>query len=142
MGSGEDVEEGPSASARRRVLLVDDSEQIRSILKSMLQASGFDVVEAENGAEGLRHLREDPAIGLVFLDMHMPRMDGLEVLRVIQAAPLLGKVPVVVMTGDSGQSGLDAKDLGAVGVLQKPFRGDAVVRIAQSLCLFDTRESV
>ena len=119
-------------TARRRALVVEDSDNVRAVLRHMLEEDAVHVVEAKNGAEGLARLRSDSAIGLVFLDMNMPDMDGLEVLRLIRAEPRLAQLPVVVLTGGSASAVVAAKDLGAAGWLQKPVRCEAIVKVARS----------
>jgi len=119
-------------TARRRALVVEDSDSVRAVLRHMLEEDSVYVVEARNGAEGLDRLRSDAAIGLVFLDMNMPDMDGLAVLRSIRAEPTLAALPVVVLTGGSATAVMAAKDLGAVGWLQKPVRCEAIVKVARS----------
>jgi two-component system chemotaxis response regulator CheY len=125
-------EEGQTMStARRRALIVEDSDSIRELLRHVLEGDAVHVVEAKDGVEGLSRLRTDSAIGLVFLDMNMPGMGGLEVLRLIRAEPGLAELPVVVLTG--GSAGVvAARDLGAAGWLQKPVRSEAIVRVARN----------
>jgi two-component system, chemotaxis family, chemotaxis protein CheY len=119
-------------AARGRALVVEDSDSVRAVLRQMLEEDSVYVVEARNGAEGLEQLRSDSAIGLVFLDMNMPDMNGLDVLRSIRADPTLAELPVVVLTGGSATAVVAAKDLGAAGWLQKPVRCEALVNVARS----------
>ena len=119
-------------TARRSALVIEDSESIRTMLRHMLDGAAIRVVEAKDGAEGLRHLRDDSTIGLVFLDLNMPGMNGLEVLKQIRAEPTLEGLPVVLLTGSSADDLATAKDLGATGWLHKPVRGEAVLKIARS----------
>jgi two-component system chemotaxis response regulator CheY len=119
------------ARSRRRALLVDDSDSIRAVLRSMLEQDLVDVVEARDGAEGLEKLQSEPSIGLVFLDVNMPGVGGLEMLRLIRADPAFVDLPVVVLTGSAPSVVSAAKELGAVGWLQKPVRVDAIIKVAQ-----------
>jgi CheY-like chemotaxis protein len=119
--------------ARSRALLVDDSEPIRKVLRNMLEQDSIPVVEATDGGQALQHLRDDPSIGLVFLDMSMPGMDGLEVLRRIRAEPPLAELPVVLLTGSFPTSVHTARELGVAGCLQKPVRVEALIKVARSL---------
>jgi two-component system chemotaxis response regulator CheY len=117
---------------RGRVLVVDDSDNIRALLRTMLEEASVCVVEAKDGTDGLAQLRKDPGIGLVFLDMHMPDMSGLEVLEQIRGDASLASLPVVVLTGDSSSAAAQARSLGAVGWLAKPVRTDAVLKVARN----------
>jgi two-component system cell cycle response regulator len=81
----------------RRVLVVDDSEVTRAILARTLRASGFEVLEAGDGAEGaLAALREQPAV--VITDLEMPTMDGFPLLRLLKADPASSHIPVLILT--------------------------------------------
>ncbi len=98
----------------------------------MLELDSIEVVEAVSGAHALQLLRSDRSIGLAFLDMHMPDMDGLEVLGQIRAEPELAQLPVVILTGSFPPAADEAKRLGVAGFLQKPVPFEAVIRVARS----------
>ena len=79
-----------------RILVVDDDETIRGLLRDMLEPEGYEVVEAANGQEGLRRYHAAPT-DLVIADMQMPVMDGLALLQTLQhACPW---VKVIAMSG-------------------------------------------
>jgi two-component system cell cycle response regulator len=81
----------------RRVLVVDDSEVTRAILARTLRTSGFEVLEAGDGAEGaMTALRERPAV--VVTDLEMPTMDGFPLLRLLKADPASSHIPVLILT--------------------------------------------
>jgi two-component system chemotaxis response regulator CheY len=106
-----------------KVLIVDDSSFMRTMLKSLLKQVGLtDVFEASNGEEGLEALRKTPA-QLVLLDLHMPVLDGLGFLRAAKADPALKDIPVVVVTSDTEKSQIDeVLKSGACCYMTKPFR--------------------
>ena len=84
----------------RRVLVVDDSEVTRAILARTLRSSGFEVLEAGDGAEGaMAALREQPAV--VVTDLEMPTMDGFPLLRLLKADPASSHIPVLILTSHS-----------------------------------------
>lgn len=103
---------------RAKVLVVDDEPVIRSLLSDVLREEGLDVVAAKGGEEGIEKARND-CFDLVFTDVHMPDIDGIEVLRAIKK--LEKPVPVILM--DSYPDSLVEKglSLGAYGCLHKPF---------------------
>lgn len=106
-----------------KVLLIDDSAIMRMMLKSLLkQVDLTDVIEAGNGLEGLQALAANK-IDLVFLDLHMPQMDGAGFLREAKSKPEFASIPVVVVSSDSesGQAE-ELKRLGASSYITKPFR--------------------
>jgi two-component system cell cycle sensor histidine kinase/response regulator CckA len=101
-----------------RLLLVDDEPEVRLVIREMVVALGFDVIEASNGIEALDRLGEDPdGFVVVLLDMTMPVMGGNEVmprLRILRA-----DLPVVRMSGYAVQ--MDDRFDSRVGFLHKPF---------------------
>jgi two-component system response regulator (stage 0 sporulation protein F) len=102
------------------ILIIDDEESVRALLRVALEAAGYEVTEAANGRQGLELYRLRPT-DLVIVDMLMPVMSGLDMLLDLTREFLHAKV--IAISGASGeQSVLDvAKLLGARQTLQKPF---------------------
>ncbi len=105
-----------------RVLVIDDDEETRTLVKRMLDGVGHQVEEALDGAEGLRLFGKRPP-DLVLTDINMPGLDGHEVIAAIRV--LHAEVPIIAISG-GGAIGKDelllkASDLGAVEVIMKPF---------------------
>jgi two-component system chemotaxis response regulator CheY len=117
-----------------RVLVVDDSVTVRQQVGSSLKQAGFDIVEAEDGADGLQKLNSDATIKMVICDVNMPRMNGLEMLEAIQREGKRTSVPVVMLTTE-GQTQLieRAKKAGAKGWIVKPFKAPLLVAAVQKL---------
>ena len=116
-----------------RILVVDDEIGIRGAIQRALQRAGHEIVLAVDGLEAARAIREVGA-DLALIDIHMPNMDGIELLVAFQAvAPTM---PVIVMSGGdrSRRMGMltDATLMGATAILTKPFTlgelRDAVTR--------------
>lgn len=103
-----------------QILLIDDQEPIRALLRLMLETVGHDVSEATNGRDGLALYRERPA-DLVITDIAMPEMNGLELILELTRGFL--NVKVIAMSGKQGKDDhLQAATLlGARQTLQKPF---------------------
>jgi len=123
----------------QRILLIDDDGTVRKVVKSMLEQAGFEVVEAANGASGLKALAAGD-FDLAVVDIFMPDMDGLETIKALRE-----RVPGVRILAMSGfrprLSCADGPDflamaikLGAVLSLQKPFGGPDLVRAVET-CL-------
>jgi CheY-like chemotaxis protein len=117
---------GSQFGSGRTVLLVDDSEDLCVAVQQLLETLGFRVVCAANGAEALEKLKAE-SIAVILLDLFMPVMDGVELLRRLQ--PFEQPVPpIVAMTGDehvaADSMGRAAALLGANAVLMKPFSRD------------------
>ncbi|MBM3132146.1 MAG: response regulator transcription factor [Chloroflexi bacterium] len=119
-----------------RILAVDDEERILNFLKSKLNASGYEVLTAQNGVEALEKVRaEEP--DLVLLDVLMPRMDGIETLKQLRT---FSSVPVIVLSAKGSDTDkVKGLNLGADDYISKPFnpsellaRIEAVKRRANS----------
>ena len=115
-----------------KILIVDDDSAVQATIKLLLERAGHDVVAASDGRKGLA-LFEAGDFDLLFLDIFMPGMDGIETMRrVHQQAPLM---PIIVISGNpivahagKGPDFLSmATKLGAVSSLQKPFRPAALL---------------
>ena len=118
--------------ARPTVLIADDDAVSMYLLRHCLTSAGFDVCCADDGREALRLMRQQlPA--LVILDVMMPVMDGLELLRHAKADPQLAAIPVVVVTSREQDSDiLEALKLGAADYLVKPFNPtELLARVAR-----------
>lgn len=85
------------AKSKRVVLIVDDSPMITKVVSAVVTGMGHHPVEAADGASALMTAETLPP-DLVFLDLHMPQMNGLQVLERMRAMPGLQKVPVVLLT--------------------------------------------
>ncbi len=86
-----------NAEAKRTVLIVDDEETMRQMYRARLEASGYAVVEAVNGEEGMARaveVRPD----CILLDIMMPRVNGFDVLDILKTTPETKAIPVVVLT--------------------------------------------
>jgi two-component system nitrogen regulation response regulator NtrX len=112
-----------------RILVVDDEAGIRDSMRTTLEYAGYEVLQAATGQEGLR-LIEREAPDLVFLDIKMPGMDGLEVLQKLQH--LVDGTPIVVISGHVDQGGASSTEatqamkLGARDFIEKPFTTDRI----------------
>lgn len=107
-------------------LVVDDSAAMRRIQQRALERAGWRVVQASSGSEALVRLRAQRC-DLVVTDLHMPEMDGLELVRRIRADEDLRAVRVVVVTSDAVLGSVQqALDAGADDFLMKPFTPQAL----------------
>jgi two-component system KDP operon response regulator KdpE len=112
---------------RSRILVIDDEDQIRRALKSILSVRHYEVILASNGEEGL-DLAIDHSPDLIILDLAMPDMNGLEVCRELRT---WYNGPILVLSVSAGDTDkIDALDLGADDYLTKPFSaGELLARI-------------
>ncbi|HET9237818.1 MAG TPA: response regulator [Oligoflexus sp.] len=117
---------------RRTVLIVDDSPSVRSVTRSLLSKSGFDVVEAADAAQAIRFLQNGGRADLVISDVEMPNMDGLEMLAIIRGRLQRKDLPVVMLTSVREVGVLKkAKTLGVQGWVLKPYDHDMLVQIVK-----------
>jgi len=110
------------------VLAVDDDMINLKLLKSMLKKSGYtkEVIEAKNGSDAINVLKSRDDIDLVLLDIIMPIMNGIEMLKVARADDNLRQVPIIVLTTDETKKS-EALEFGANGFLMKPIRSDDLI---------------
>ncbi len=116
-----------------KILAVDDDMINLKLLKSMLMKSAnvSAVIEARNGADAIGLLKMQDDIDIILLDIIMPVMGGIEMLKVIRADDSLRQLPVIVLTTDETKKG-EALECGANGFLMKPIREkDVLSKIAQ-----------
>lgn len=114
-------------SVQPRILVADDEPLIRNNLKLLLQAEGYDVVEASDGVAA-EHALADETLSLALLDLRMPGKDGLELLRAHQDR--WETTPVVVITAYGGSAAaIEAMKLGAFDYITKPFELDEVLLV-------------
>lgn len=114
-----------------RILLVDDDPLVRMTIVMILEAAGYQVVEAKEGTEALALLASDPAIALVLSDIHMPGMDGRMFLG--QAKESYPSLPIIMLSVNSSWSWRpQMQAAGACGYLPKPFTTQELLRMVQS----------
>ena len=118
-----------------RVLVVDDDQRVRTMVSWQLEADGFAVTEADDGAAALAQIERDRP-DLVVLDLSLPGIGGLDVLRrVREAEGTAAPLPVIVLSGRSGETDrIIGLDLGADDYLVKPFSpGELAARVRSVL---------
>jgi len=118
----------------KKILVVDDSEAIRAQVRIALASSGFEIVEASDGAEGISKIAADPEIALVILDVNMPRMNGLEMLEKVKGDGQNAALQVVMLTSEGQKAFIErAKKAGAKGWIVKPFKAEQLAAAARKL---------
>lgn len=115
----------------KRVLVADDTKNIRNLITTCLELDGYEVLSAKDGPEAF-DLIQNEKIDLAFLDIKMPVMSGTEVLRRIRAAGIM--IPIVIMTAFATvKNAVDCTKLGAVAYLQKPFTADKINNLLEEM---------
>ena len=120
--------------ARQRILIVEDSPTMRQLLVFALRRlPGVDLVEAQDGMDGLRKLSSDH-FDLAMIDINMPVMDGLKLIGLMRGDDALREVPVVVITTEGAERDRErALRLGADEYLTKPIQANRVLAVVRSL---------
>lgn len=116
------------------VLVVDDAISLRQTLSLTLQKSGYQVIQAQNGAEALEQLQRHPEIQLVVSDLEMPRMNGFEFLSHVQQNPHYIKIPIIILTSRSAAKHRQlAQELGAKAYFAKPYLEHELINTIENL---------
>lgn len=118
------------------ILIVDDSATVRSVVRKALRLAELplnNVVEAANGAEALRMLREQ-WIDLVLTDINMPEMNGLELIDAMKKDSLLASIPIVVISTEGSATRIEeTKQAGVNAYLRKPFHPEQIKEIVEEV---------
>jgi DNA-binding response OmpR family regulator len=116
----------------KNILVIDDKEDIRTLIKAVLSNYGFNVIEAENGQTGVQMLR-DQKPDLVVCDINMPGMDGYQTLGAVRESSTTAPIPFILMTGLVSRDGFRrGMANGADDYLVKPFTTDELVESVMS----------
>lgn len=114
------------------VLCVDDSATVRRILRRALSETGFDVIDAVDGMDAWSQIESGVRPSLMFCDVNMPRMNGLELLEKLHGAGHVAWLPVLMLTTEGKPELIQlATSMGAKGWILKPFKNDHLVAEAQ-----------
>jgi two-component system, chemotaxis family, chemotaxis protein CheY len=112
-----------------RVLTVDDSRTILAMLKHTLGGAGFEVLQAENGQQGLDVLSTEE-VDVVVTDVNMPVMDGIEFIRRVRAGGRHQSLPILILTTETTQEKRDlGRTAGGTGWIVKPFDPEKLLSV-------------
>jgi len=124
---------GDGRAASKKVLLVEDEDALRRVMKDLLEREGFTVFEAADGVKALDEI-DRAAPDIVSLDLNLPRLDGYGVLSHLRARPATAELPVIVLTAKGDEdSEVRVFEFGASDYLTKPFRPRALSARLHSL---------
>jgi len=125
---------------KQKILIVDDSEINRALLKEILGDS-YEYLETENGVRAMEILRGRADISLVLLDLIMPEMDGFDVLRVMRCYSWLEEIPVIVISAAEDTASIErAYDLGVADYIRRPFERVMVMRRVQNVLMLYAKQ--
>ena len=111
----------------KKILIVDDEEDIAFSVERRLKAAGYEVICAEDGVEGLRRAQtENP--DLILLDLMLPKMDGYKVCRLLKFDERYKRIPIIMVTARSQQEDIAlGRETGAEAYMTKPFDSGALL---------------
>jgi CheY-like chemotaxis protein len=117
-----------------RILVIDDEPQVRAMLRQMLEREAYEVVEAEEGGEGMKLYQEQPP-DLVITDILMPGKEGIETILALRKA--YPEIKIIAISGGGRMGKLDvlpiAKSFGAVRTLAKPFEREELLEAVRTV---------
>lgn len=117
----------------KTILSVDDSASMRQMIQLTLSGAGYQVVQAQDGADGLAKAQAS-AVDLVVTDLNMPVMNGLELIKALRNLPAYKGVPILFLTTESDpEMKKEAKAAGATGWITKPFQQDQLVAVVKKV---------
>ena len=126
--SSQSAQAQPGSWAAGGVIVVDDNQAMQQLMAYVMRAAGFRVVTASHGLDALALLRAQPDIQLIISDLDMPLLDGLGLLRQLRHQ---GGPPILIITARGRKADEEhALELGAAGVLKKPFSRQDLLRAA------------
>ena len=111
-----------------KVLVIDDEPSVRALLEMLLRPQGYDVILAENGWKGLQLYRQDHP-DVILLDLNMPELDGVSVLKQIRSVDL--KQPVIVLTGETDPE--TERQVSVLGVSEFIAKGSSLHLLGDTL---------
>jgi two-component system chemotaxis response regulator CheY len=121
----------------KTVLLVDDSATLRSAAAYALNRSGYKVIQAADGLDGLEKIKEmeaeDTELNMMIVDVNMPRLDGIGFIKEVKKTSYKN-IPILVLTTESQyKRKMEGKDAGATGWLIKPFKNQQLLEVVEML---------
>lgn len=117
-----------------KILVVDDSETLRSQLRHSLESVGHQVVEAENGLIGLSMLEKHADTALILCDVNMPEMDGLSMCQKVHKDEKTNKIPIFMLTTESGSDlKSKGKEVGVKAWITKPYNEEKLLAVVKKV---------
>jgi two-component system OmpR family response regulator len=115
-------------------MTVDDADDLRALVRTVLESNGFDVIEATSGRNALDALADGVRPDVIVLDVQMPDLDGWDTLTAIRAEPSTADLAVILCTVRAAQADIDhGWELGCDGFLPKPFAIDELARTVMEI---------
>lgn len=115
------------------IMTVDDSASVRQMVSFTLKQSGYDVVEAVDGKDGLQKLA-GTKVDMIITDLNMPNLDGIGLIKGARALPACKFIPIIMLTTESQDSKkTEGKAAGATGWIVKPFKPEQLIGVVKKV---------
>jgi len=118
----------------KKIIVIDDSQTIRKQVSIVLSEAGYEVIEADDGLEGVKAIRANPGASLAICDVNMPNLGGLEMLDSLRTGSAAVDFPVVMLTTEGRPDLIErAKSSGAKGWIVKPFKPNMLLAVVKKI---------
>ena len=118
----------------KTILCVDDSFSMRTIIKTVLTNSQYKLLEAENGVDALDVVKSNPEIDMFIVDVNMPKMDGITLVKKLRTINEYESTPIIILTTEAkNDKKAEGQAAGATGWIVKPFDSDKLTKVVASL---------
>jgi two-component system chemotaxis response regulator CheY len=119
----------------KTILTVDDSRTMRDMLKLALNGAGHQVIQADDGVEGVEALARSGGVDVIITDINMPRLDGYGFIAKVRQDPANHATPILVLSTESSDARKQkAREAGATGWIVKPFDPDKLIAAVKRVC--------
>ncbi len=117
----------------KTILIVDDSKSIRQMVSFTLKDAGYEVIEAVDGKDALAQCNSS-TVHMMITDLHMPKLDGIGLIREVRTKPSCKFIPIVMLTTESQEEKKqEGKAAGATGWIVKPFKPEQLISVIRKV---------
>jgi two-component system chemotaxis response regulator CheY len=118
---------------KKTIMTVDDSASVRQMVSFTLKKAGYEVIEAADGVDALSKI-SGARVRMMFVDLNMPNMDGIELIRAVRTDPAYKFIPIIMLTTESQASKKqEGKAAGATGWIVKPFKPEQLIAVVKKV---------
>lgn len=115
-------------------MTVDDSASVRQMVSMTMEEAGYEAIEAVDGQDALNKLDNGEKVDALIVDLNMPNLDGIELIKHVRKKPQYKYIPIIVLTTESlAKKKQEAKAAGATGWIVKPFRPEQLISVIKKV---------
>ena len=117
----------------KKIMIIDDSVTMRTVVRTALKLEGFDVIEAEDGEDGIAKMKSED-VDLFICDVNMPKMDGITFVKKVKEMSNYRHIPMIMLTTEGGSDKMEeGKAAGAKAWMVKPFKHEKLIEAVKKL---------